>query len=486
MNVFFLPRLVSFATANAFSNAFAVHVSHLSLTESAAHGYNDPGFSTARYMAIRFRTTDTARGSIESLRHRTRRRAVILMVIILSALLGILYVTKILIATPPMTEFIVYQGDTVQDEVQTTPKVRDISGGKPPAAPPVAPIIAATTDIANPSFTMDVDMDTPAMSTSGFDSVGGNGLGDGMGEGSGRGGMGGKKVDSAFAGYFWDLKRTANGKPSAYENEISNEQVLEFESNFYNKGWNPDALVMYMRSKLQLYSTCFFMPNCKDNEAVHAYDPTGKQGLKKSRWLVVYRAKVKAPASGTFRFVGAADTVMAVRFDGRNVLACGLHNLRNATWNEPFEDKEKRATLIVGYEGIKEVWGVTDKELKDAESMKERKASPIVGFEVGDPVTVKAGEWYEMQVMISEIGGGEFGFCLLIDEESGEKKTDKDGNPIFQLFRTAFSAPNVESAYETILEENKVGDFPLLKEIPYDPDSRIWEAKPVDLSVKMK
>ena len=71
-----------------------------------------------------------------------------------------------------------------------------------------------------------------------------------------------------------------------------------------------------------------------------------------------------------------------------------------------------------------------------------------------------------------------------------EQKTDKDGKPIFQLFRTNFSAPTVESLYETIPEENKQsdaeGEVMLLKEIPYDPDSRIWEAKPVDSDVKMK
>ena len=424
-------------------------------------------------MAIRFRPADTVRGSIELLRFRTRRRAIILMTIILAALMTILYVTKILIGTPPQPEFIVYQEQNVEELVPTTPKVRDISGGKPPATPPVATIIAANSDVANPDFTMDVDMDAPIMSTSDMDSLGGGGLGEGLGEGSGRGGMGGKKVDSAFAGYFWDLKRTVNGKPSAYEGAISNEQVLEFESNFYNKGWDLGMLVMFMQARMPLYSTCFFMPNCKDEEAVHAYDPTGKQGLKKSRWLVVYRAKVKAPTSGTFRFVGAADTVMAVRFDGRNVVACGLHNLRNATWNDWLTAADiKKERPLVQYKGI-EVWN---------ESMG--------GFEIGDPIKVEAGKWYEMQVMISEIGGGEFGFCLLIDEEGEEKKTIKEGKPLFQLFRTAFSSPTIQSAYAAIPEKNKesdeTADVMLLKDIPYDPDSRIWEAKPVDVSVKMK
>ena len=420
-------------------------------------------------MAIRFRIADTARGSMELLRHRTRWYAVILMTIILFVFLTILYVTKILIDVPLQPEFVVYRGEADEEVEQTQPKQRDILGGRALVAPPVTPVITAATDFAHPSFSMDANMEAPTMTTDGIDALSGSDLGDGMGEGSEHGGMGGKKVDSAFVGCFWDLKRTADGKESDYGKSKGVDLLLAFGSDFYNGGWDCGKLAKFMQAKMQLYNTCFFMPNCKDEEAVHAYDHTGKQGLKKGSWLVVYRAKVKAPVSGTFRFVGAADTVMGVRFDGHNVLACGLHNLRNATayeWRRDAEGKKKR--LLVQYEGT------------------EAGNENLGGFEVGDPVTVEAGKWYEMQVMISEFGGGEFGFCLLVDEQGTEKRTTKDGKPLFQLFRTDFSAPTTESAYEAILDENKSGDIPLIKEIPYDPDSRVWVAKPVDVSVKMK
>ncbi len=430
-------------------------------------------------MAIRFRPADSAHGGAGS-RHRVvqrlralLRRAAILTAVILSCLLITMGVTKILIDRQEPAEFIVYQGVTEDEQAPETPKMQEISGGKPPEAPPVVPIIVSTATVEQSPFPFDPNM-LDVAPTSSSDGLGGIGLGDGLGEGNGKGGMGSdKRVPSSFSGYFWDMKRTAEGKPSAYADPSGNSQVLEFESTFYNKTWNVAMLSPYFRAKMSLFSTCFFMPNCRDEEAVHAYDPQGKQGLKKSRWIALYRAKVKAPETGTFRFVGAADTVMAVRFNGKNVLACGLHNLRNATWNEWLEKPDiKHKRPLVEYDGIA-AWN---------ESMG--------GFEVGDQFDVKKDEWYEMQVMISEIGGGEFGFCLLVEELSPNKSPEKNGKPLFQLFRTAFSTPSVQGAYDTILPENKQGDadsdLMLIKDIPYDPDSRVWEAKPVDIEEHMK
>ncbi len=404
---------------------------------------------------------------------RLLRRAAILTAIILSCMLITLGVTKILVDRQQPAEFIVYQGATDEEQAPEPPKMQEISGGRPPDVPPVVPIIVSTATVEQSPFPFDPSMlDAAPVSNSG--GLGGEGLGDGFGEGNGKGGMGSdKKVASSFSGYLWDMKRTAVGKPSVYEKSSSNGQVLEFESTFYNKTWNVAMLSPYFRAKTQLFSTCFFMPNCRDEEAVHAYDPQGKHGLQKSRWVALYRAKVKAPETGTFRFVGAADTVMAVRFDGKNVLACGLHNLRNATWNE-WSDKPdvKKKRHLVEYDGI-QAWNMS-----------------MGGFEVGEEFDVKKDEWYEMQVMISEIGGGEFGFCLLIEELRPNQAPDKNGKPLYQLFRTAFSAPTVQEAYDAILPENKQsgdeGDLMLIKDIPYDPDSRIWEAKPVDIEERMK
>ncbi len=46
-----------------------------------------------------------------------------------------------------------------------------------------------------------------------------------------------------------------------------------------------------------------------------------------SYWAVHYRGKVRAPATGTYRFVGLADDFLLVRFGGRLVLDASIGNV---------------------------------------------------------------------------------------------------------------------------------------------------------------
>ena len=394
-----------------------------------------------------------------------------MMVAIVSGLLLLLWVTKVFIAPPPAVEFIGYVQPT-EIESENEKEYKDISGGAAPTAPPVPSIIVSADVSADTSFTMEFDpVDMNMDSFTNMSSLGGDGLGDGIGEGSGRGGMGGgKKVDSAFLGLLWDLKRKPDGKDSTYKiAKYGNNATLDILSRFFNKNWDLANFANFFRAKQQLYSTCFYMPNALDKEACNAYDPTGKQGLMPGRWVAIYRAKVRAPMSGTIRFVGFADTVMAVRFNGENVLACGLHNLHTAewgAWTDPDNNpKARQGRELIAYKGC-EAWN-----------------DIAGGFTPGKEFSVKEGEWYEMQVMVSEIGGGEFGFCLLLDEMNADaKKRTKDGKPLYQLFRTAFSAPTAKETYESI----KYKDDTILVDPPYDMDSRIWQAKPQGPEVKMK
>lgn len=422
-------------------------------------------------MAVRFRLADSARENMESLRAIMRRRAAGLMAGIVLGFGILLWVTKVFIAPPPVAEFEVYNHVVEDDVLDKQDKPKDLSA-KQPSSPPITPTIIVSPPTTNATFTLDIDMPDITDNSSPSDSlVGGDGLGDGgIGKGD-KGGMGGgTEMKSSFLGVFYDFKKKSDGKesPLGGRSTIYNGEVLNLESRFYNKAWSLLEFAPYFRAKQRLYATCFYMPNCMDREASHAYDPSGKYGLKPGRWVAVYRARVKAPSSGKFRFVGVADSVMAVRFDGKNVLACGLHNLKNAGWNEwflPANPEAGKGRELFAFRGC-EFWN-----------------EQTGGFVAGEPFTVKADQWYEMQVLVSEIGGGEFGFCLLIDDmTSPEKKTTKDGKPLFQLFRTAFSSPNAKDTYETIMykEEDRITDP------PYDEDSMIWEAKPVDPDVRMK
>ena len=420
-------------------------------------------------MAVKIKMSDVTRERLEAIRKRERRGAIIATSVIVVLLFVMLFIAKIFIPEPPQAEFLVYQPE--EDSSPDVQKVKDISGGTPPVAPPVNVIVSNAVDAVS-VLPMEVDMslDSMAMDSMG-DAFGSSaGLGEGMGGGGGGGaGMGGsKKEESAFVGRFWDLKKTYQGAESRFAAATAVRDVLALTSQFYNGGWNTGLFSPFMESKTKLYATCFYMPNCYDQEAARAYDPKKKMGLKASRWVAIYRAKVKAPVSGTFRFLGAGDSVMGVRFNNRNVLACGMHKLTAGAegWNAYFFD-----------EGNNEEMKAADREGLVTYSGCEYWNGLFGGFRRGETFSVESGQWYDMEVLVSEIGGGNFGFCLLIEnvnEEGGIK--DKDGKPLYQLFRTSFIEPNAEEMYENQIQF-KDDDMRVLP--PYDPDSMVWPAKGV-------
>ena len=420
-------------------------------------------------MAVKIKMSDVTRDRLEAIRKRERKGAIIATSVIVVLLFVALFVTKIFIEETPEASFLVYQPE--EDSSPDLRPVQDISGGTPPVAPPVNVIVSTSVD-AMAVLPMDVEMSLEGVAAA--DPMGdvfsaGTGLGEGMGGGGGGAGMGGtKKEPSSFVGRFWDLKKTYQGAASRLDPATAVRDVLALASQFYNGGWNTGLFSPYMESKTKLYATCFYMPNCYDQEAALAYDPKKKMGLKASRWVAIYRAKVQAPVSGTFRFVGAGDSVMGVRFNGRNVLACGMHKLTAGAegWNAYFFDEGNNSEMkqadregLVSYSGC-EYWN-----------------GLFGGFRRGETFSVESGQWYDMEVLISEIGGGNFGFCLLIEnvnEEGGAK--DKDGKPLYQLFRTNFIAPDATEMYENQIKY-KDDDMRVLP--PYDPDSMVWPAKPI-------
>lgn len=421
-------------------------------------------------MAMKIKMSEETRQRLEMLQKREKKAAIIATAVIIILFFSALIITKVFIEEAPTPSFLVYQPE--QDSSPDLKPVQDISGGTPPVAPPVDVIVSHNVDSAA-VLPMDVSMDIEGVVMDPLGdafSTGTGGLGKGIGgggEGGNSAGMGGaKKEDSMFVGRFWDLKKTYNGQDSRFAAATSNQDVLALISQFYNGGWNSGLFSPYLEAKARLYTSCFYMPNCLDREAANAYDPKKTQGLKACRWVAVYRAKVKAPMSGTFRFLGAGDSVLAVRFNGRNVLACGLHKLTAGAngWNAFFYDegnnidmKEEDRKGLIAYTGC-EYWN-----------------GLFGGFRAGEAFTVESGQWYDMDVLVTEIGGGNFGFCLLIENvnEEGGAKT-KDGKPLFQLFRTNFAAPDADVMYDNDI---KFKDDDMRVNPPYDVDSMVWPAK---------
>lgn len=369
----------------------------------------------------------------------------------------LLWMVKILVEAPQQAEFEGYVPPPDPPSELQRPSMNPAprpSGGNPDVMTNV--IVSVDT---GPMVMPDIEIPPIEDTGMGMSETAGTGLGDGEGDGVGSGiGMGGTGGGgSSFCGSFYDLKQTKSAAPSPYKEhtQANCEGVLKEISHFYNSGWPKGYFDKYFKSPTNLYVACFYMLHSLDKEAPYAYKVQDK--VEQSRWLAVYSGRVKAPKSGKFRFVGIGDSVLAVRFNGKNVLACGFHTLEDNVWNGNNRPTYRQGKDFYAYEGC-DAWN-----------------NLFGGFQAGTPFTVEKDQWYEMDVLVSEIGGGAFGFCLLIDDmDDANKARDRRGTPIFQLFRTSQVEPTSEEAYAQI----KFPDDNMRVDPPYDKDSLVWVAKP--------
>ncbi|HEY2341862.1 MAG TPA: hypothetical protein VGH90_02475 [Chthoniobacteraceae bacterium] len=128
-------------------------------------------------------------------------------------------------------------------------------------------------------------------------------------------------------------------------------------------------------------------------------------------WAAIYKGKVIAPFTGQFRFVGFADDVLEVRFEGKHVLSAGCHMLGG-----PAPDK-------------KYVYDFLDRDRQTWYSG--------MGDRVSAPINVEKGRPYDIEVMIGEEPGGYFCAHLLWEQEGVVYEKDKNNSPILPIFQRA-------------------------------------------------
>ncbi len=232
---------------------------------------------------------------------------------------------------------------------------------------------------------------------------------------------------SGFVGTFYDLKQTRAGKPT----NVSPDEYHTIFRKFVREHWRVSVLGEYFHAPQKLYTPQIFIPNMPADEGPKAFDLADK--VQPSRWLVHYKARVAPPADGTYHFVGGGDDVLVVRFNGKTVL--------DRCWYQQDEEWKTARNYDYGYTGIPN------------------------GFARGDALRLKAGQFYDMEVLIGEQPGGLVFFSLLLEEEGVDYNRDARGNPILPVFRLA-GGP---------LPEPQEGQtFP-----PYDPTGAIWKAAPM-------
>ena len=123
---------------------------------------------------------------------------------------------------------------------------------------------------------------------------------------------------NALEGTFYDLKQTKNRQST----DMTNEGIKEVISEFVTKGWNERSLSKYYKASRTLYQTRLMIPLMAAELAPAAFDCDKE--VQPSRWIVVYRGVVTPPKTGRYRFVGAGDDVLVVRFNRRHVFDHGF------------------------------------------------------------------------------------------------------------------------------------------------------------------
>lgn len=384
---------------------------------------------------------------------------------------------------PPPASFVAYQPTKKPEKKHNRKKVSEENAIQPEgaAAQPITPVLIAEVSVTSVPIPFSIEADTDGFAAS-------FGLGEGfgaadLGDGLGGGGDGlGSTINdgSALEGTFYDLKRKKHGASTGLR--PGNQDAVIAALAEYCKKWDTSVLDRYYQSETKLYASSWYLPVAKADYGPVAFkvgDPQKPQSqweCKPSAWLAVYRGRVIAPKTGTFRFVGTGDDFFVVRFNNTMVLDAGYYlptrwtpQNHRAAYVATFhgtdyhrliarggDPKRRHYKFITGIPGC----GIWDNELG--------------GLTAGNPFDVREGQEYDIEITISEIPGGKFGFVLFIEDiTKGEKKRPKT----FDLFRTAPVNPDPEKVMQSLRDADcYVQD----NFIPFNEDSLIWEVVPMD------
>ncbi|MGC4016634.1 MAG: hypothetical protein QM755_19270 [Luteolibacter sp.] len=354
-----------------------------------------------------------------------------------------------------------------------SPGVKEISNKKQRATmtTPNTPRMAAKG--ATSSFTLPEPDQASAMSSVGSLSagglsggLGGSGSGGGRGDGQGRGfgngmgpGLGGGggsmspfgMIDpnaNALVGTFYNIDRRSNGDVL----NTDNPKQWDIVHDFVTRGWKDAELAKFQAAPKKLYQTRIYLPAMNAAEAPKAFGVTPDAH---PRWMVVYRGTVIPPKSGKYRFVGAGDDTMVVRFNNRNVFDFGFiaATVKWETFLAALKNPKGDRNAL---RGCPMEAPVTFYQYPTTGNWN----SQIGGCAVGPEFEVQAGREYPIDILICEGWGGLFAASLMIEEVGATYQKSSTGAPILPLFRTDESLPG-----------KLTGD----NQPPYDPQGSVWK-----------
>ena len=432
-------------------------------------------------MAIHIQMSEDAEKELKKASLRNKLSA--LLSCILFILLGggiLVYVVYNVVAAEPAS-FVSYK-PKAKPNAKTTrkqPSEENAIQEESSASDPTTPVIVSNspTAVSMPIATTMADMGEGLSADIGLgEGFGAGDLGDGLGGGGD--GLGSKEGGgSTLEGTFYDLKMKRNGAPSGL-NPSDQAGVVTALAKFFSS-WNERELDKYYKSETKLYASSWYLPVANAKYGPIAYEvgdpkqPEDKWECKPATWLAVYRGRVIAPKTGKFRFIGTGDDFIAVRFNRKTVLEAGYRaptffDKKNPTASYISEPAKREVFLrerkTKGYEMITSVTGCG------------KWNSEIGGLVAGETFSVKEGETYDIEIAITEIPGGCFGFVLFIEDVTDGKNSHAKQ---YDLFRTCDTNPDVDRVMQALQEAGCTWPGGTTR-IPFNTDSWVWECVPED------
>ncbi len=441
-------------------------------------------------MAFHVQMSDEVEASLRKSALKNKISSVLACILFMLMGGSILYFTAIFIVGENPSSFLTYTPPQEDEFPSHEAVVCNPPSMARPASSDVIPHVFVATGATHVSLTpVEIDMSDGLFADSllNLGPVGDLGEGhgsDGSGLGTGRAG------GSALVGTFYDLKQTGKGRKRKVSDlasggdtgvlTINRNKYYEVISHFLNRGWRASLLSGYYESDRKLYASNFYMPVALARYAPIAYQvgdnkkPESQWMCQPSGWCVVYRGKVRAPKTGTYRFIGMGDDCIAVRFNRRLVLEGG-YRLPSAGPASPkflLSSKEGREAFF------NDVKTGRDHEHKGYELINTIEGIGVWGRELGGLMAgaefkVEEGKTYPIEILVAE-EGGKFGFMLFIEDITNGKNSKAKK---YDIFRTNFSNPSADEVNEMLKAENS-NDPGNRVSVPYNEDSPIWTAVP--------
>jgi hypothetical protein len=231
---------------------------------------------------------------------------------------------------------------------------------------------------------------------------------------------------NTLEGVFYDLKQDRGGDPQRVD-------YVETVKDFL-RSWNPNRLRDFYQAEQRLYASSFFIPKTSAAEAPKAYNV--EEEVEPARWVAHYQGLFMSPRDDRYRFVGSADDMIVVRVNGKVVL-----------------DGSRRDTPL-------DVWEHTwDPDHADGQNRQWQIGNTPLA--IGEWFSMDKGEAMELEILVGERPGGQFGIWLFIQDRDDARNPEiVGGRPELNVF---LLRPLSNEAKQRIEQEN----YPLRTDGPY-------------------